>query len=67
MERERLRQLSTRQALPASSASTGGSMRATAQLQPCDLVMPGLDAGCRRALQAAQSAVVWTLAPVVVQ
>lgn len=32
---------------------------------PADCLMPGLDAGCRAALQSARSALAWTLNPTV--
>ena len=69
MERDRLRRLSTRyqQAATAGSALDGATAAPAApRLLPADCVMPSLDDGCRRAVQAAQAAVAWALAPTVV-
>lgn len=49
-------------------ASQCRAARAAAGAPPptaADCIMPGLDAGCRSALQAARSAVAWTLNPAV--
>lgn len=56
MERERMSGLAQRRLL---AVKTGQAV------PPNDCVMPGLAAGCRQCVQAAQSAVAWTLAPVV--
>jgi hypothetical protein len=70
MERQRMQQLAARRqpALTASPAASKGSSRVAAGAAPRnDCVMPGLEAGCRQCLKAAESAISWTLAPVVVQ
>jgi len=69
MERQRMLQLSARRnpALTASAASPSASAGTIAAQPRNDCVMPGLEAGCRQCLKAAQSAISWTLAPVVVQ
>lgn len=68
MERQRLVQLSARRqpALTALTATSGSACSAPPPARN-DCVMPGLEAGCRQCLKAAQSAISWTLAPVVVQ
>lgn len=62
LEWERLRQLAAHR----QQAGASGSGSSTPPPPAADCVLPGLDASCRRCVQAAQSAIAWTLAPTVV-
>ncbi|KAL4426147.1 hypothetical protein ABPG77_007429 [Micractinium sp. CCAP 211/92] len=70
MERERLQRLSSQRqrAATVGALPTAGKPRTSGPPQPlpADCATLSLDASCRRAVQAAQAALAWALAPTVV-